>query len=380
MLVKYCSKCAGRPYTENCSMTNCPTCNGVLSCEMVDVSSLNGRPTLSVPQKNNLFGNNSSAGTEKQNPGSSGNNFFTPNTTILPPESTTVNTQTNNSANNIAQSSVYGNTGIQTKNNSNSGSKTYGDRSVLQSGNVVSGKVSQYSSTGKEDGNYRRLFVQKLMDAILYKQRFEDILHRFKVRVKSSPDAFGNCQYIDVQVNAHGTISGGAQITDNSEVEVFGKYRNGVLMARKINIINNGYRTPVNFQHSAKAIFYGILAIVAAFFMIYIGLSSDGGFFQNIGSFLKTWLITSVIVTVLYFLLSFSKIGIMTRMASGRPRRFPIVGVLLVSLVLTLIFVNSFGLGASVGSWLSGLLSSVISVVVVLVVLFVIFKLILGLF
>lgn len=380
MLVKYCSNCAGRPYTENCSMINCPTCNGVLSCEMVDVSSLNGRPKLSVPQKNNIFGNNSSTGTEKQNSGSSGNNFFAQNATIIPPKSTSVDTQTNSSANNIAQSNFNGNTGIQTKNNSNYGSKTYGGRSVLQSGDAVIGKVSQYSSTGKEDGNYRRLFVQKLVDAILYKQRFEDILHRFKVRVKSSPDAFGNCQYTDVQVNVHGTISGGAQITDNSEVEVFGKYRNGVLMAQKINIINNGYQTPVTFQHSAKAIFYGILAIVAAFFMIYIGLSSDGGFFQNIGSFLKTWLITSVIVTVLYFLLSFSKIGIMTRMASGRPRKFPLVGILLVSLVLTLIFVNSFGLGASVGSLLSGLFSSIISIVVIIVVLYIVFKLLLGLF
>ena len=122
-------------------------------------------------------------------------------------------------------------------------------------------------------------------------------------------------------------MSGGIQLVDNIEVEITGKYCNGILIANSISVLNNGYKSPIKFQHSVKAILYGILTLFALAFLVFIGVSSGGSFFQNIGSFLKTWLIASVTVTVLYFLVTFSKIGIMTRMATGKQRKFPLIGI-----------------------------------------------------
>lgn len=346
MIVKYCSKCAGKPYTTDMDMEKCPRCGSTLGIKTVQEDELEDCEEFS--------GTSSNYDRDNENDLDIG----------------------------------YANSGdIEEKRQKDISidamrSRTsYGRRSVVHSGDsVLRGKIAQYSSSGKEDGNYHRLFFVKLFDAIIYHQRFEDVLHRFKVRVSGSSDVFGNTEYKDVWVNAHGTLSGGVQIAENSDVEVYGKYKNGVFMARKINVIDNGYTTPINFQHSAKAVLYGILAIFAAIFLIYIGTSSEGGFFQNIGSFLKIWLISAVVVTILYFIAIFSKIGIMARMATGKPRKFPWIGVLLISLVIALIIFNSAGIGASVGSALSGILSSAISVIVLLIVLFIVFKLILGLF
>ena len=346
MIVKYCSKCAGKPYTTDMNIDKCPRCGSTLGIKTVQEDELDDCEELSGSSSSDNnhddeydleIGHTSDGEIEEKN-------------------------KKNESVDVMRPRANYG-------------------RSTVRSGDsVLRGKIAQYSSSGKEDGNYHRFFCVKLFDAIVYHQRFEDVLHRFKVRVSGASDVFGNTEYKDIWVNAHGTLSGGVQIAENSDVEVYGKYKNGVFMARKINVIDNGYTTPVNFQHSAKAILYGILAIFAAIFLIYIGASSEGGFFENIGSFLKIWLISAVVITVLYFIAIFSKIGIMARMATGKPRKFPWIGILLISLVIALIIINSAGIGASVGSALSGILSSVISVIVLLVVLFIVFKLILGLF
>ncbi|MBR4636757.1 MAG: hypothetical protein IKO51_10435 [Clostridia bacterium] len=242
----------------------------------------------------------------------------------------------------------------------------------------IKGKVSQYSNSDIEGGRYRRLFAQKLFDAMLYGQRTEDLLHRFKVRVSEGVDTFGNEKYTDVEVNVHGTISGGSLIADNSEVEVSGKYKNGVLMARRINVVNNGYRSPVNFQRSVGGTMYAVLAVAVLAFIIILTAGAGGNFFDKLGKLLTTWLITAAVLTVLYFLFSFSKIGMLSRMSSGKRRSFPLVGILLVSLVIAMLIV--YGFGANAGSLLSGVLSKVISAIVTIVVIFVILKLILGLF
>lgn len=345
MIVKYCSKCAGKPYTTDMGLEKCPRCGSTLGIKTVQEDELE--------DCEELFDTSMSHAQEDEHDLDLG----------------------------------YARGGeIEEKQKNDSlidvmPSKTRSNRSVVHSGDsVLRGKIAQYSSSGKEDGNYHRLFLVKVIDAIIYHQRFEDVLHRFKVRVSGPSDVFGNTEYKDVWVNAHGTLSGGVQIADYSDVEVYGKYKNGVFMARRINVIDDGFTTPINFQHSAKAILYGILAIFAAIFLIYIGISSDGGFFENIGSFLKTWMISALIVTVLYFIVSFSKLGIMARMTSGKPRKFPLVGILLVSLIIALAFFNSTGIGATVGGALSRILSSAISLIVLFVVLFIVFKLILGLF
>lgn len=239
---------------------------------------------------------------------------------------------------------------------------------------TIRGKISQYSSSGKEDGTYRRLLPVKLYEAIVYKQRLEDVLHRFTVRVDHGEDALGYQKYTDIPVNVHGTISGGLQLVDNAEVAVHGKYKNGVLMADSIYVINNGYESKVGFQHSVKAITYGILATVMFLFICFVVASTNGSFFANIKEFLKVWLIITVVITVLYLITSMSRFGLLTRMFSNKKRSFPLLGILLISLALTFLFLSFFGSLSGFGSALYGLIYSIVPIIIIIVALFFIIK------
>lgn len=186
----------------------------------------------------------------------------------------------------------------------------------------------------------------------------------------------GYSQYSDIPVNVHGTIASGMQITDNAEVEVEGKYRNGVLMASKVSVVNNGYHSQIKIQRSISAIIYGVLAVVAAIALIVFVANTDGNFFANLKSFLLTWLVVSVVIAVLYLVLIFSKIGFLTRMATGKPKKFPIVGILLFSLIITMIFMNSFGIGASLSGLFSKLLIAIMPTAIIIIAIIFLIKLI----
>ena len=421
-VVKYCPKCSGRPYTKDHSQTNCPYCSAKLETEMVPDALLANRQVLpsgstrsgsasafgGAPSGgSSAFGGASSGGSSAfggapsgKNPAfggapSGGSSAFggTPSGSTAKPTWGSRNTGgsawpapaqpplTPTGKDDKGQLTPSGSqhTGLADPANSNREKPlpfSMGKSKLPPT--EIKGKVSQYSNSDIEGGRYRRLFAQKLFDAMLYGQRTEDLLHRFKVRVSEGVDTFGNEKYTDVEVNVHGTISGGSLIADNSEVEVSGKYKNGVLMARRINVVNNGYRSPVNFQRSVGGTMYAVLAVAVLAFIIILTAGAGGNFFDKLGKLLTTWLITAAVLTVLYFLFSFSKIGMLSRMSSGKRRSFPLVGILLVSLVIAMLIV--YGFGANAGSLLSGLLSKVISAIVTIVVIFVILKLILGLF
>lgn len=395
MIIKYCPKCSGKPYTKDYSMDTCRNCGTKLLSEIVNESDLTGRIEIPSFEDDYSFGypsnDESGFGSEKssfeddtfedEEPNQFGfgdpepdGNFGKDhqNEFELPSERHSFDID-----NNTARSMPAKKTNLLRFGNYRSNEVHASSKNI---GSIIRGKITNYTNSQKENSGYKRFFAKRILDAIIYKQRFDDVLHSFTVRTISGTDTFGNQVYTDVPVNVHGVISGGVQLVNNIEVEVAGKYCNGILMANNISVINNGYKSSVYFRHSIKAVLYGILAIFAAIFLIYIGASSEGGFFENIGSFLKIWLISAVIITVLYFIAIFSKIGIMARMATGKPRKFPWIGILLISLVIALIIFNSAGIGASVGSALTGILSSAISVIVLLVVLFIVFKLILGLF
>lgn len=371
MMVKYCNKCSGHPYTEDFSVSNCPVCNSELLFEMVSTESIANRPKLS-PVKFNVATHektvfpvsSKSSGGFKQ----SGDNGLFPVRPTQEQKEAGTNTanlvSTTNSSSVPSTISVGGN---------NQGSVAPDARS---GGTVFTGKVSQYSCTGKEDGNYRRLLITKIIDAVVYHQRLEDVLHRFNVRVENGKDAMGYSQYSDIPVNVHGTIASGMQITDNAEVEVEGKYRNGVLMASKVSVVNNGFNSQIKFQRSVSAIIYGVLAVVAAIALIVFVANTDGNFFANLKSFLLTWLVMSVVTAVLYLVLIFSKIGFLTRMATGKPKKFPIVGILLFSLIITMIFMNSFGIGASLSGLLSKLLVAIMPAAIIIIAIIFLIKLI----
>lgn len=378
MIIKYCPFCAGAPYTKKLDKTNCPICSSVLRASTADASDLLYRSELvfSDDEYSDIL-----PGEEEEERDYSdllpGNEDEERDYSDLLPgnEDEKLNDEQ-------ASPAPWGGGIPETTTSSmeSIGSNDKAATAFSAGTSCLCGKVSQYSNTLQEGGKYKRFIIIKLWHALVYRQRFEDILHRFTLRVPQGQDAYGNIMTTDVVVNAHGTIADGATISDNAEVEVIGKYCGAVFMASEINVVQNGCKTPVKFQHSKTAILYGILAIVALLFLIYIGVSAPGGFFQNIGSFLKTWLITFIVVTVLYFIAIFSKLGIMFRMATGKQRKFPFVGLLLVSLVIALIIFYNFGIGAGIGSVLGSLFSSILEIAVMIVILFIICKLLLGLF
>lgn len=360
MIIKFCNNCEGRPYTSDLSKTTCPVCGADLQAEFADDASLSRRAMLQEKKKSSTSCGNPFSESAFQ----SGNQHFDPfnetqhrekGTTdhhIVPFTSAEIYPVDQNKAE-FKQS---------TNNKYFSGSMT------------ICGRVSQYSSSGKEDGEYRRLLPVKIYQALVYKQRLEDVLHRFTVRVEQGEDALGYQNYTDIPVNVHGTISGGLQIVDNAEVRVHGKYCKGVLMADSIYIINNGHESKVGLQHSVKAITYGILFAVMLAFICFVAVSTDGNFFANIKSFCKVWLVIAAIITVLYLITSFSKFGMLTRMFSDKKRSFPFWGILLISLALAFLFVSVFGSFAGFGAILSGWIYSLVPIIIILVALFFLIK------
>lgn len=388
-IINYCPNCSGKPYTRDLKQKTCPVCQAALRCEVIDDAALSTRRELSfVSEKGKpMLRPTSQSDSAAFSVGSKSNThqplrpqsataersggYFGPSK----PLNTQIPAREDRDSDTFSDSSPDDKVPIHR----NNVDLQLADERVLEapgfSSTKVHGKVYQYSNTILEGGNYRRLFFQKIYDAIVYRQRCEDILHRFKVRIEHGNDSFGAKRYTDVEVNVHGTLTSGSRISDNTEVEVTGKYREGVLWASNIEVVNNGYRSPVNFQHSAKAVIYVILAICSAILLSYIGISSNGGFLDNIGAFARIWLISAAVLTVLYLLAIFSKIGIMTRIATGKPNKFPLLGIILMSLIIALIVFYNSGIGATIGNALMSLLSSAISIAVFLGVIYYIFRL-----
>lgn len=365
MIIKYCPKCYGKPYTEDFSEITCPTCQSMLQAEMVDEHDLIDRTRL---ESNRTFQTQEhSFGEYGENNGPDFDCFddennrwgggFTDKNSDCAKTPTTFHRE--HSVTSFPKDETVPKDDF---------------RNSIENLTTIMGKVAQYSSTGREDGAYRRLFPVKLYQAIVYRQRLEDVLHRFTVRVEQGEDALGYQNYTDVPVNVHGTIAGGLQIVDNAEVEVHGKYKNGVLMADSVYVINNGYKSKVGFQHSVKAITYGVLSAVMLAFIFFVAASSNGSFIANIKEFCTVWLVTAVILTVLYFITSLTKIGLLARIFSNKKRSFPLFGILLISLALAFLFVSAFGSFAGFGSYLSGWAYSLVPIVVIVVALFFIVK------
>lgn len=347
MVIKYCPNCNGRPYTTNLQATSCPKCGSLLGIESADEIELGERIQFFVSEEDV---NNEDAFSNKPyyKNDDDDDDLDSELSKRLP---------TKKSANQKPNIPING---IQ-KNN-------------FVPSNCVRGKVAQYSSSGKEDGEYRRLLPVKIYQAIVYRQRLEDVLHRFTVRVERNEDVLGYQDYTDIPVNVHGTIAGGLQIVDNNEVEVHGKFRNGVLMADSIHVINNGHRSKVGFQRSVSAIICGILSAIMLAFVCFVAATSNGSFLSNIKEFCTVWLVFAVILTVLYLIISLTQIGLLTRIFSRKKRTFPLFGILLISLALAFLFVSVFGSFAGFGTFLSGWIYSIIPLVIIIVALFFIIK------
>lgn len=366
MIIKYCNNCVGKPYTTEFDISVCPKCGTPLSVESVSEDTLQNRPKLGVagsaPKPFDPF-NQNGKGSNTDNKGS--NNNYNPFAT----PADTCNEQPPSATPDVAPT-PFGYTPVSGSAPVSDSNKTIANKNVT----TVRGRISQYSSTGNEDGNYRRLFFIRWYQAIVYRQRLEDVLHRFTVRVDDSGDGLGYQGYRDVPVNVHGTISGGLQLADNMEVEVSGKYDKGVLMASSINVVNNGCKSKVTFQRSIKAITYGILFGILLILLCVLGANSTQGFWQGIGSFLKTWAVFAAILSVLYLITSFSRLGILFRIFRKKGVSFPLLGILLVSLALSFLFLYIFGSFAEFGSVVASWVYAAVPIIVIIIALFFLIK------
>lgn len=305
MTIRFCEHCAGNPYTDDVSVLECPECGAALSICFADEAELQGRRML-------VF-------SSEESKGDADIVYYNDDNELFAPEE------------------EKGSLGIPVADTEKR------DVFTVTPDNVIKGKILQYSSSGREDGQYRRLLPVKLYQAIVYHQRLEDVLHRFAVRIEGEKDALGYGGYTDIPVNVHGTISGGLQLTDNAEVEVRGKYLNGVLMAQEINLINNGYKSKVGFQRNVgltvSLVTIGLLLIG----MLGFSLASSAGFLDFLGMFGASWLVSFLVFTVLYFILSFTKVGLFMRMVDKKERHFPFMTLLIISFVTALLFTQLIG-------------------------------------
>lgn len=372
MIIRYCPYCDGYPYTTNMSIGTCPHCGSPLSQEFVGEDDLFGRPSFD-DQAKPWFGDG---------PFDDGGDYDWP---PKDPDETAENTYGQDPTQRWGEDTSIPPTAIiQTPDGESSKDNYLGPHvhnrrkraSSYERSGIVRGRVANYSNTENEPGTYRRFFVQRLWDAIVYGQRFEDVLHRFTVRVDSDP-IVGS--YVDVPVNLHGTIAGGMQITNNAEVEVYGRYKNGVLMAQRIDVINAGARTTINVQHNVGAMLtvFGVAAICCLF--AYGMYSSGGALLANLGSFLSIWLGMSTIVAVIWLFL-LSRMGPFVQFLFFQHGKFPLVGILVWGLLLTLVSMNAFGLGNAAAGVASSFADILYAFMPLLIMLFGIYLMISSLF
>ena len=69
-----------------------------------------------------------------------------------------------------------------------------------------------------------------------------------------------------------------------------------------------------------------------------------------------------------------AKIVLFARMFSNKRRSFPIVGILIISLVLALLFVSVFGSFAGFASFLSGWIYALIPIIIMVIAVFFLLK------
>ncbi len=198
---------------------------------------------------------------------------------------------------------------------------------------TVQGRVLNYTNSSLAGGAYRRTLLQRFLDALLYGQRVEDCLHMFVLRMSNPDPLVGG--HTDVFVNVHGTIAGGAALMDNMTVEVTGRYRNGVLMARQIVVVSGGaQRAQVQFQYDLKEML-SVFWPVAFALVLMLAAGSGGG----LSLFISTWLATSLLIAALWVVL-ISRMGVvgllLLRGGKNGGMGFPLLPILVIALLITL--------------------------------------------
>lgn len=322
VFMNICEKCHG--YTTDEGMTECPVCGGELAFKPIDVKEKAKYKNLDDMGFDDFAFDNESS-------------FADP----LDDDFADPKKRSNND---------YDDTDVDFTPKSRSSRTSH--PSSLSSGESFTGIVYSYRNSDNDGSNYSRLFVMRLWDAIIYRQRMEDVLHYFRLHTSSGKDLDGMEVSKDINVNVHGTIVGGAHLADNSRLTVKGKFKNGVLMASDITDDDSG--SHIRFRRSYKAIVTTIVLGILFLIGLIYGISNSnsvGDVFHNIGVFLRTLAIVYVVLIVLYLIASFTKFGIMMRVLSQRKTTVPWLALFIVAFAITiLILSNLFGIGGGLGS------------------------------
>ena len=327
VFMNICESCHG--YTIDEKMTECPVCGGELAFKPIDVKDKTKYRNLDDMGFDDFASDNDPSFDDS-----------------LDDDYTEPKKRNNTSDNNTD----YDDTDVDFIPNPRS-SSTSSSRS-LSNDEFFTGIVYSYRNSDNDGSNYSRLFVMRLWDAIIYRQRMEDVLHYFRLHTSSGKDLDGMELSNDINVNVHGTIVGGAHLADNSRLTVRGKFKNGVLMASDITDDDSG--SHIRFRRSYKAIATTIVLGILFLMGLIYGISSCnsvGGVFHNIGVFFGTLVIVYVVLIVFYLIASFTKFGIMMRVLSQRKTTVPWLALFIVAFAITiLILFNLSGIGGGLGS------------------------------
>lgn len=327
VFMNICESCHG--YTTDEEMTECPVCGGELAFKPIDVKDKAKYKNLDDMGFDDFASDNEPS-------------FDDP----LDDDYTEPKKRNNTSNNNTD----YDDTDVDFTPKSRSSSTSRS--SSLSSGESFTGIVYSYRNSDNDGSNYSRLFVMRLWDAIIYRQRMEDVLHYFRLHTSSGKDLDGMEVSKDINVNVHGTIVGGAHLADNSRLTVRGKFKNGVLMASDITDDDSG--SHIRFRRSYKAIATTIVLGILFLIGLIYGISSSnsvGGVFHNIGVFFGTLAIVYIVLIVIYLIASFTKFGMIMRVLSQRKTIVPWLALFIVAFAITsLILSNLSGIGGGLGS------------------------------
>lgn len=352
MIIKYCSNCFGSPYTENLDLENCPLCGSLLSTKMInDKSELSNWPKLPSGFGAFDFDSQDMKGAFDAKPQESNESFGAFDDAMYDTEN---------------RDNGFSDIDIDSHEESTSGcvSKPNGTMDVC-----IRGKVSQYTVVNGKSGQYRRLFLRKLWQAIKYGQRLEDVLHIFTVTENVGRDDMGYSVTNTYVVNVHGSINYGASIVDHEDVEVKGRFtHDNILMAKEVNVLNGNMSTPVKFQHSVKFIAISCVIIAILLLVLFTATGAGGSAMGNIRDFIVTMFTIYIALLVLYLIASFTRIGFMVRLLSGgRKGKTPLLTMLIISFILTLIVYNVFGIGATIGNMIASVLGAIGPIIIVII-------------
>ena len=274
MAIKYCSHCAGHPYTEDLSQAVCPTCRNPLVLDILAVpAEQKARPRLNIVNQPSAapspfggtntsgapspFGGTNMSGTPSPFGGTNTSGAPSPfNSTTVPGDTThnpVVPTETKE------KPTVPEDWGKQLypENAAEERSAAAPESTCFRTGE---GALQDMYGKGVVElegivHNYEvheadRFILQRIWQVLCYKQRYENRLHSFLLTQSSRGGTDDS-----VSVNIHGTMNGGVTIRDKLHVKVRGKFRHdNIFMAEKIWTVNGRTTAPVTFQHDVKLI------------------------------------------------------------------------------------------------------------------------------